>query len=75
MTKGGKHPFPVSQGLIYRLLSRARKRSVIQILNFHKDKIKHIKEALKEVECMRRDCHFVYEHALEKLHDGQIFLK
>ena len=28
LTKGGKHPCPVSQGLIYRLLSRARRRSV-----------------------------------------------
>ena len=73
LSKGWKHPCPVSQGLIYRLLSRARRRSVIQILNFHEDKIKHIKEALKEGECMRRDCPFVYEHPLEKLHGSKFF--
>ena len=43
-------------------------RDFIEILNFNEDKIKHIKEALKEMEHMRRDYPFVYEHPLEKLH-------
>ena len=67
-TKGGKHSCPISQSLFYTLLSRARRRDFIEILNFNEDKIKHNKEALKEMEHMRRDYPFVYEHPLEKLH-------
>ena len=47
---------------------------VIQILNFHEDKFKHSKTALKEMERMRRDRPFIYEHPLEKLHANKICL-
>ena len=73
-TKGGKHPCPIMRGLVYTLLSRARRRGLIQILNFHEDKIKHNKDALKEMERMRRDSPFVYEHPLQKLHGNKICL-
>ena len=65
-TKGGKHPCSISRGLVYTLLSRARRQDLIQILNFHEDEINHNKEALKEMERMRRDYPFAYEHPLEK---------
>ena len=70
--KGGKHLCPISRDLVYTLLSRARRQDLIEILIFHEDKIKHNKEALKEMERMRRDCPFVYEHPLEKLHSNKI---
>ena len=73
-TKGGKHSCPISRSLVYTLLSRARRRDFIEILNFNEDKIKHNKEALKEMEHMRRDYPFVYEHPLEKLHVSKICL-
>ena len=72
--KGGKHPCPIFQGLVYTLLPRARRRDLIQIFNFHADKIKHNKEAWKEMERIRKDCPFVYEHPLEKLQGNKIRL-
>ena len=72
-TKGGKHPCPILQGLVYTLLSRAKRLVIIGILNFHEDKIKH-KKPLKEIERMRRDCPFANEHPLENLHDNKICL-
>ena len=45
--KRGNHPCPVSRGLFYTLFSRARRRDLIQILNFHENKTKQNKEALK----------------------------
>ena len=71
-TKGVKHPCPISQGLVSTL--HARRQDLIQILNFHEDKIKHNKEALKEMEHMKRECPFVYEYPLQKLHDNNICL-
>ena len=47
---------------------------LIQIFNFHEDKIKHNKETLKQMEHMSRDCPFVYEHPLGRLHDNENFL-
>ena len=72
--KGGKQPCSTSRELFYALPSRFRRRDLIQILNFHEDKIKHNNEALKDIERVGRDCLFVYEHPLEKLLGNKICL-
>ena len=73
-TQGGKRPCPISKGLVYTLISRARSRDKIRILNFHPDKIKHNDKALEEMERMRKDSPFEFLHPLEKLQGNTICL-
>ena len=61
-------------GLVYTLLSRVRRRDTIRIQNFHKDLIVHNEEALKEMERLRKDCPFAFEHPLQAITGTKICL-
>ena len=60
------------KGLVYTLLSRARTRDTIRIKNFHEDLIVHNQEAVMEMERMRKDSPFEFEHPLEKVKGSKI---
>ena len=69
-----KIPKTFLRGLVYTLLSRARRRDTIRIENFHKDLIVHNQEAILEMERLRRDSPFEFEHPLQKLEGHKICL-
>ena len=73
-TRGGKYQCPIMKGLVYTLLSRARKRTTLRILNFDQSYIKHNDKALKEMELMAIDRPFVFDHPLEILKGNKICL-
>ena len=73
-TIGGKYQCPIMKGLAYTLLSRTSKRSLIRVVNFDRNMIKHNDKALKEMELMAIDRPFVFVHPLEKLCGTKICL-
>ena len=60
--------------LVYTLLSRATRMDAIRILNFNKDLIVHNEKALVEMERLRKDSPFIFEHPLQKLKGMKICL-
>ena len=62
------------KGIVYTLLSRVRTRDTIRIQNFHEDLIVHNEEAVVEMERMRKESSFEFEHPLEKVQGNKICL-
>ena len=62
------------RGLVYTLLSRVRTRDTIRIQNFHKDLIVHNEEAIVEMQRLRKDSHFEFEHPLQNVIGRKICL-
>jgi ATP-dependent DNA helicase PIF1 len=64
-TKTGKeYQQPVSQGQFYTLLSRAKSRDKVLLLNFEPEHIKVNRPALEEMERMREESLFLWKHPL-----------
>ena len=58
---------PVAPGLFYTLLSRAQSRDKVQLLNFTPDMIKVNEAAIIEMERMRSNCVFSWNHPLQNI--------
>ena len=74
-TKSGKRITQVHQGMFYTLLSRAKSRDKVQLLNF--DAEKHIKvntKAIQEMERMRNECLLSFVHPLKEMNGENICL-
>ena len=69
-----KVPRRILKGSAYTALSRGTKRDAIRVLNFDKDLIIHNEEALVEMQRLRKDSPFVFEHPLEQLKGKKICL-
>ena len=65
--KKSAYKIPICQGQLYTLLSRAKCRDKVQLLNFEPDHIKVNKPALEEMNRMRNDSIFPWEHPLMKM--------
>ena len=73
-TKTGSRSTPIYPGQFYTLLSRARSRDTVRILNFNKDNI-IVSEIVKaEMKRMRRDCVFSWKHPLLEIEGTKICL-
>ena len=66
-SQSGKGKAPVNPGQFYTLLSRAKSRDKIQLLNFDVSHIKVNQAALKEIERMRKESKFSWQHPLLKM--------
>jgi len=74
-TKTGKeYLVPISQGQLYTLLSRAKSRDKLLLLNFEPDHIKVNLSALEEMNRMRKDALFEWKHPLEEMVGSNICL-
>ena len=74
-TSKGKNPAPMSKGMLYTLLSRAKSRDKLQLLNFDKDR--HIKtntRALDEMNRMRTECVLSCNHPLTEMPGNKMCL-
>ncbi len=71
---GKTRPCPVAPGLFYTMLSRAKSRSGVKLLNFTPDKIKVNQKAVAEMERMRTECLFSWTHPLLNITGGSIAL-
>ena len=65
-SKSSKHKVPIGQGQVYTLLSRAKSRNKIQLLNFEPEHIRVNKDALEEMNRMRKESVFDWQHPLKK---------
>ena len=65
--KKSAYKIPICQGQLYTLLSRAKCREKVQLLNFEPDHIKVNKPALEEMNRMRNESTFPWEHPLMKM--------
>ena len=65
---------PCGSGMFYTMLSRGKIREYIKLQNFHEKCIVVNKEALKEMERMRKDSVLQCQHPLEKLNQPNICL-
>ena len=61
---GKEYKAPISQGQFYTLLSRAKSRYKVQLLNFEPDHIKVNVPALEEMDRMRKESVFSWQHPL-----------
>ena len=61
---GKEYQAPISQGQLYTLLSRAKSRDKVQLLNFHRNHIKVNVPALEEMDRMRQESIFSWQHPL-----------
>ena len=66
-SSGKEYMQPVSQGQFYTLLSRAKSRDKVLLLNFEPERIKVNKPALEEMDRMREESVFSWEHPLMKM--------
>ena len=73
-TGKGNRKAPVSAGMFYTLLSRARSRDKLKILNFKESHIKVSQAVVQEMERMRRDCLFSWNHPLIEMKGTKICL-
>ena len=74
-TKTGKeYQQPVSQGQFYTLLSRAKSRDKVLLLNFEPEHIKVNRPALEEMERMREESLFLWKHPLIEFNGNSICL-
>ena len=73
-TQSGKGTVPVNQGQFYTLLSRAKSRDKVQLLNFKPDHIKVNKPALIEINRMREESLFSWQHPLLKMSGSSMCL-
>jgi len=75
-TKSGKiNRAPINPGMVYTLLSRAKCRSHLKLLNFKgRSQIKVNKAALDEIRRMRKDATLSYDHPITKIKGNRICL-
>ena len=65
ISKSGKEfKTPIGPDLLYTLLSHAKTRDKVQLLNFEPDNIKVNEPALEEMHRMRRESIFSWQHPL-----------
>ena len=60
-----KYSAPIGPGMIYTLLSRAKSRDRIHLLNFKEDQIKVNQNAVEEMKRMREESKFSWNHPLK----------
>ena len=73
-SQSGKGKAPVNPGQFYTLLSRAKSRDKVQLLNFDVSHIKVNEAALKEIERMRKESKFSWQHPLLKMSGNKMCL-
>ena len=71
---GKQRRAPCGPGMFYTMLSRGKTRKNIKLQNFHENCIVVNKEALKEMERMRKESVLMCSHPLEKLDQPNICL-
>ena len=71
---GKTKPAPINQGQFYTLLSRAKRRDQVKLLNFKPEYIKVNKSALEEMERMRKDDLFIWVHPADRTSNSKICL-
>ena len=69
-----KRSAPISDGMLYTLLSRATSRNKLKLLNFEERHIRVNMHAVCEMEHMRKDCVFTWKHPLTEFNVGKICL-
>ena len=65
---------PVNQGLVYTMLSRAKSRDKIQVLNFEPELIRVNENALVEMNRMRDESTFSWKHPLMEMTGSKMCL-
>ena len=65
---------PIGQGMLYTLLSRAKSRNKLKLLNFKESQIRVNKYAVAEMERLRNECVLSWNHPLKKLSGTKICL-
>ena len=71
---GKQYKVPICQGILYTLLSRAKSRDKVQLLNFESDHIKVNTPALEEMDRMRKESLFCWQHPLMKMSGNRMCL-
>ena len=69
-----KVPRKILKGSAYTALSPGTKRDAIRVLNFNKDLIIHNEEALVEMQRLRDDSLFIFNHPLQHMQGKKICL-
>ena len=69
---GKRKNYCVTDGMAYTMLSRGKKRANIKLLNFDESCIKVSKEALIEMDRLRKDCVLDCQHPLKKINAPSI---
>ena len=73
-SRNAKRSVPISKGMLYTLLSRAKSRDKLQLLNFEERHIRVNKHAVREMRRMRNECVLSWNHPLTQLSGGKICL-
>ena len=71
---GEEYKAPIGPGLLYTLLSRAKSRDKVKLLNFKPDHIKVNEAALEEINRMRLESKFSWQHPLIQMSDSKMCL-
>ena len=71
---GKEYKQPISQGQFYTLLSRAKSRDKVLLLNFESENIKVNEPALEEMDRMRKESIFSWEHPLMEMNGSKMCL-
>ena len=71
---GKEYKQPISQGQFYTLLSRAKSSDKVLLLNFEPEHIKVNEPALEEMEQMREESLFSWQHPLTKMSGSKMCL-
>ena len=74
-SRSGNRLAPIGQGMLYTLLSRAKSRDKLQLLNFDAERhIKTNKSAVVEMTRMRKECMLSWNHPLIEIRGNKICL-
>ena len=73
-TKGGKRSNSVAAGMFYTLLSRAKSRDKVQLLNFEEKHINVNTAAVQEMQRMRKECKLSCIHPLTEMNGNNMCL-
>ena len=71
---GKTNRVPINPGAAYTILSRAKTRDKLQLLNFEAQHIKVNNLALQEIQRMRKNAVFFWQHPLEELQGNKLAL-
>ena len=74
LQSGKKYKVPICQGLLYTLLSRAKSRDKLKLLNFEPDQIKVNQPALHEMDRMRKESVFSWQNPLMEMSGNKMCL-